>query len=159
MTSGNTQRLDLNTLSARTYSAMHKLAGQAAQAATEAGLEQPLIELVRIRASQINGCAFCIDMHTLDARHAGESEQRLYALTAWEETPFFSERERAALEFTEAVTLIHDGHVRDEVHERAVKVFGEEQLAALLWIVVVINSYNRVAIPQRLTPGNYTPSA
>ncbi|AYV32531.1 carboxymuconolactone decarboxylase family protein [Streptomyces sp. CJ_13] len=159
MTTRNSERLDLNTHSARTYSAMHRLATTAAQAATDAGLEGPLVELVRIRASQINGCAFCIDMHTIDARSAGEAEQRLYALNAWEEAPFFTERERAALEFTESVTLVHDGHVPDDVYERTVKVFGEEQLAALLWIIVVINSYNRVAITPRLTPGNYKPSA
>lgn len=159
MTTENSQRLDLNTHAERTYSAMHRLASTAAQAAQEAGLESALLELVRIRASQINGCAFCIDMHTIDARNAGETEQRIYALNAWEETPFFTERERAALKFTEAVTLVHDGHVPDDAYRRAQKVFGDEQLSHLLFVIVAINSYNRLAITQRLTPGNYKPSA
>ncbi|MEI7033739.1 carboxymuconolactone decarboxylase family protein [Streptomyces pratensis] len=158
MTTGNSQRFDLNALSSKTYSAMHRLASTAAEAALASGLEAPLLELVRVRASQINGCVFCVDMHTIDARRAGETEQRLYALSAWDEAPFFTERERAALEFTEAVTLIHDGHVPDDVYERAVKVFGEEQLAQLLWIIVVINSYNRVATTPRRLAGQYNPA-
>ncbi|AEW97855.1 MULTISPECIES: carboxymuconolactone decarboxylase family protein [Streptomycetaceae] len=159
MTSKNSKRLNLKDLSAPTYAVMNRLAGTAAKAAEEAGLEKSLLELVRIRASQINGCAFCLDMHALDARAAGETEQRIYALNAWEETPFFDDRERAALALTEAITLVHDGHVPDEVYEHAVNVFGEAQLAQLVWAITVINAYNRVAITARLTPGNYTPSA
>ncbi|MCX4745623.1 carboxymuconolactone decarboxylase family protein [Kitasatospora sp. NBC_01287] len=158
-TNGGSARLNLRQLSSDTYAAMGKLAGTAAAAAERAGLEKPLLELVRIRASQINGCSYCLDMHAKDARHAGETEQRIYALSAWQETPFYSERERAALELTEAITLIHDGRVPDEVYEPAAKVFGEEQLAQLIWVIIVINAYNRVAITPRLTPGGYTPGA
>ncbi|MEU3598940.1 carboxymuconolactone decarboxylase family protein [Streptomyces sp. NPDC006798] len=159
MTNGSSRNLDLDALSGQTYQSMHRLASTAARAAGESGLEGALVELVRIRASQLNGCAFCVDMHTIDARRSGESEQRLYALATWEEAPFFTERERAALEFTEAVTLIHDGHVPDDVYERTVKVFGAEQLAQLLWIIVVINAYNRVAVTSRRVAGHYAPGA
>src|SRR5919204_1588579 len=99
--------------------------------AVDGRLEQSLYELVKIRASQINGCAYCIDMHTKDARLAGETEQRIYALNAWRETPFFTDRERAALEWTEAVTLVADGHVPDEIYERVAAQFKEEELVAL----------------------------
>ncbi|WP_327066167.1 carboxymuconolactone decarboxylase family protein [Kitasatospora sp. NBC_01250] len=156
---GATERLNLRQLSSRTYAAMNRLAGTAAEAAEQAGLEKPLLELVRIRASQINGCAYCLDMHAKDARHAGETEQRVYSVSAWSETPFYTERERAALELTEAITLIHDGHVPDAVYDKAAKVFGEEQLAQLIWVIIVINSYNRAAITPRLVPGGYTPGA
>jgi AhpD family alkylhydroperoxidase len=159
MTTKISERLNLTELSSAAYTAMGRLYATADKAAEEAGLEATLRYLVQIRASQINGCAFCIDMHTIDARNAGETEQRIYALNAWRETPFFSERERAALELTEAVTLVHDGQVPDEVHERSLKVFGEEQLAQLIWVIVTINSYNRLAITQRLVPGNYAPSS
>ena len=123
------------------------------------GLEKPLLELVKIRASQINGCAYCIDMHTQDARAAGETEQRIYALNAWRETPFFTDRERAALELTEAVTLIHDGHVPDETYRQAAEVFDDEGVAALIWAATVINAYNRMAITTRMAPGNYRPAS
>lgn len=121
------------------------------------GLESTLLELVKMRASQINGCAFCIDMHTKDARAAGESEQRLYALDAWRETPFFSERERAALEWTEAVTLVFEGHVSDDVYERAIEQFSEKDLVDLTMTVVAINGWNRLAISMRAVPGSYEP--
>ncbi|MEU5362035.1 carboxymuconolactone decarboxylase family protein [Streptomyces sp. NPDC005925] len=159
MTTENTQRLDCNAHAERSYSAMHRLAATAAESAKQAGLESALLELVRIRASQINGCVFCIDIHSIDARTAGETEQRIYALSAWEEAPFFTERERAALEFTEAVTLVHDGHIPDDVFQRTQKVFGDEQLSHLLFVIVAINGYNRLAIAQRRVPGNYKPSA
>ena len=123
------------------------------------GLEANLLELVRLRASQINGCAYCIDMHTKDARARGESEQRLYELSAWRETPFYTDRERAALEWTEAVTRISEGHVPDEVYERVRKHFSESELVALTMAVVAINSWNRVAISFRAPPGTYQPSA
>src|SRR5215213_9199778 len=110
----------------------------------KSGLERPLFELVKIRASQINGCAYCIDMHTKDARALGESEQRIYALSAWRETPFFSARERAALEWTEAVTRVADTHVPDDVHERVARYFDEAELVALTFAVIVINSWNRL---------------
>src|SRR5467141_3420529 len=106
------------------------------------GLEHNLLDLVKIRASQINGCAYCIDMHTKDARRAGETEQRIYALNAWRETPFFTDRERAALEWTEHVTRVADTHVPDEVYQRATAQFAEAELVALTFAVIVINSWN-----------------
>jgi AhpD family alkylhydroperoxidase len=121
-------------------------------------LERNLLELVRLRASQINGCAYCIDMHTKDARAAGESEQRLYALNAWRETPFYTERERAALEWTEAVTLISEGHVPDEVYERVREHFTEKELVDLTMAVATINAWNRLAISFRSVPGTYQPA-
>lgn len=121
------------------------------------GLEIALIELVKMRASQINGCAYCLDMHSKDARAQGETEQRLYLLNAWREAPFYSKRERAALEWTEAVTLITDGHVPDEVYERARTQFGEEELIHLTYLVVAINGWNRLAIAARNKVGDYQP--
>lgn len=121
------------------------------------GLEPSLLDLVRTRASQMNGCAYCLDMHTKDARAAGESEQRLYALPAWRETPFFSERERAALGWTEAVTRLDLGHVPDEVYEKARRVFSAEELVNLTVAVVAINGWNRLAVSMRSVPGTYKP--
>lgn len=121
------------------------------------GLERSLLELVKLRASQINGCAYCIDMHTKDARARGETEQRLYLLDAWREAPFYTERERAALAWTEAVTLVAEGHVPDEVYEQARGQFGEEELANLTLAVVTINGWNRLAISFRTPPGTYSP--
>ncbi|RIK49752.1 MAG: carboxymuconolactone decarboxylase [Chloroflexi bacterium] len=122
------------------------------------GLEHSLIELVKLRASQINGCAYCIDMHTKDARAAGETEQRLYALSAWEETPFYSARERAALAWAEAVTRVADGHVPDAVYEQARAQFGEKELVDLTMAVIAINGWNRLAISFRTVPGTYQPA-
>lgn len=121
-------------------------------------LEPSLIELVKLRASQINGCAYCIDMHTKDARAAGESEQRLYALTAWQETPFYNARERAALAWTEAVTLIAGEHVPDDVYEQAREHFDEKELVDLTLAVIAINGWNRLAISFRTVPGTYQPA-
>ena len=123
----------------------------------QSGLEPDIFELVRVRASQINGCAFCIDMHTKEARAAGESEQRVYALDVWRETPFFSEREQAALEWTEAVTRVSERHVPDEVYERAREQFTEKELVELTMAVVVTNGWNRLAISTRAVPGSYQP--
>ena len=132
----------------------------ALSAASEAsGLEPSLRELVKMRASQMNGCAYCMDMHTKDARLAGETEQRIYALTAWRETPFFTDRERAALEWTEAVTRVGDTHVSDDVFERVREQFTEAELVALTFAVVVINSWNRLAVSFRVPPGTYQPRA
>ena len=125
---------------------------------TEKLMDTKLFQLVEIRASQLNGCAYCIDMHTKDARLAGETEQRLYALSAWHETPFFTARERAALEYTEAVTRVGDTHVPDEVFARASKVFDEDEMVALTFAVVVINSWNRLSISFRVPPGSYQPA-
>jgi AhpD family alkylhydroperoxidase len=119
------------------------------------GLEKPLLELVRMRASQINGCAYCLDMHSKDARAEGETEQRLYTLSAWRETPFFTDRERAALEWTEAVTLVSQDHVPDEVYDRARGQFSEAELVNLTLAIIAINSWNRVAISFRAVPGTY----
>ena len=121
------------------------------------GLEPSLRELIKIRASQINGCAYCIDMHTKDARATGETEQRLYALNAWRETPFFSERERAALEWTEAITLITAGHVPDDVFFSVRQYFSEAELVNLTLAIVAINGWNRLAIAFRSVPGSYQP--
>jgi AhpD family alkylhydroperoxidase len=120
-------------------------------------LEQPLLELVRLRASQINGCAYCVDMHTKDARIAGETEQRLYALTVWKETPFFTDRERAALLWTESLTLISENHVPDEIYNQVRQQFSEKELVDLTLAVVLINGWNRFAIPFRDVPGTYDP--
>jgi AhpD family alkylhydroperoxidase len=120
-------------------------------------LGESLVELVKMRASQINGCAFCIDMHSKDARAHGETEQRLYELNAWRETPFYTARERAALEWTEAVTLVAQTHVPDSVYEAVRKEFTEAELVDLTYAVMAINSWNRMAISMRAVPGTYQP--
>src|SRR6266496_2320181 len=125
----------------------------------ETRLERPLFELGKIRASQINGCAYCLDMHTKDARLGGETEQRIYALNAWRETPFFTDRERAALEWTEAVTRVADTHVPDEIYERVARQFDEAELVALRFGVIVLNSWNRLAVTFRAPAGSYQPRA
>ena len=123
------------------------------QALDKVDLDHRLRELVRIRASQLNGCAYCIDMHTKDARDLGESEQRIYALPAWREAPFFTDRERAALAFTESVTLLPEAGLPDDVYHEALEHFGEEQLGQLIMAIVVINSWNRIAVSTRIVPG------
>jgi AhpD family alkylhydroperoxidase len=122
------------------------------------GLEEPLLNLVFLRASQINGCAYCIDMHWKDLRAAGEGEQRLYGLDAWEESPYYSDRERAALAWTESVTNLEKGHVSDEVYEQVRKFFTEKELADLTLAITVINSWNRLNIATRTVPGAYQPA-
>ena len=121
------------------------------------GLEHRLVELVKMRTSQLNGCAYCIDMHTKDARAAGETEQRLYLLDAWRETPLYTERERAALEWTEAVTRVADGHVPDEVYASARAHFSEEELVDLTIAVIATNGFNRLNIAFRPEVGDYRP--
>jgi AhpD family alkylhydroperoxidase len=123
------------------------------------GLESSLLELVKTRASQMNGCAYCIDMHTKDARAAGESEQRLYALSAWRETPFFTPRERAALAWTEALTNIQQGHASDAAYADARAQFDEGELVRLTLAITLINAWNRIAIGFRVEPGSYQPAA
>jgi AhpD family alkylhydroperoxidase len=123
----------------------------------EIRLDPALRELVKLRASILNGCAYCIDMHTKDARKAGESEQRLHAVAAWHEAPFFSEHERAALALTDAVTLIADTHVPAAAYAEAARHFEPEELAQLIWQIVAINAWNRVAITTRQTVGDYEP--
>jgi AhpD family alkylhydroperoxidase len=122
------------------------------------GLESSLLDLVRLRASQINGCAYCIDMHSKDLRAEGESEERLYLLDAWREAPFYSDRERAALAWTEAVTRVSEGHVPDEVFEEARRQFSDEELAKLTLAVVAINGWNRFGIAFRAPAGQYRPA-
>ncbi|HUH92754.1 MAG TPA: carboxymuconolactone decarboxylase family protein [Casimicrobiaceae bacterium] len=121
------------------------------------GLEPSLLNLVRMRSSQINGCAYCLDMHSKDARAAGETEQRLYALDAWHETPFYSERERAALGWTEALTLIAETHAPDEAYDEARAQFSEQELTDLTLAIVAINGWNRFAVGFRSEPGSYQP--
>ena len=123
----------------------------------DSGLQRSLYELVKTRASQINGCAYCLDMHTKDARKAGETEQRLYALNAWRETPFYTERERAALEWTEALTLISENDVSDLLYESVHTHFNEKEMVALTMAIVAINGWNRLAISFRTVPGTYEP--
>ena len=123
------------------------------------GLEHSLLHLVKIRVSQINGCAYCIDMHTKDARAAGETEGRIYALNAWRETPFYSERERAALEWAEAVTLLHQTHVPDDVYARVRTEFSEADTVSLTFACIAINGWNRLAVSFRAPAGSYQPKA
>jgi AhpD family alkylhydroperoxidase len=148
-------RLEAKKVSPEAYEAM---LGLETFVRKSSHLEGSLLELVKMRASQINGCAYCLDMHSKDARAAGESEQRLYLLNAWQETPFFTNRERAALAWTEAVTLVHQGHVPDEVYEEARAQFSEEELINLTMAVVAINGWNRLAIAFRAVPGEYQPA-
>lgn len=119
------------------------------------GLDHKLLHLLKMRASQINGCAYCIDMHSIDARSLGETEQRLYALNAWRETPFFTDRERAALAWTEALTLVSRDHVPDSVYEEVRKCFSEKEIVDLTVLAATINMWNRIAISTRSVPGQY----
>jgi len=127
-------------------------------ASRQGDLDKGLAELVRIHASQINGCAYCVDMHTKDARAAGETEQRIYALPVWRETPYFTEAERAALALAEAVTVLTDGFVPEEVYAEAAKHFDDATLAQLISVLVMINAWNRIGVATRTwTPGSYQP--
>jgi AhpD family alkylhydroperoxidase len=137
---------------------LHAMLGLEKQV-SKGGLDSKLLDLVRMRASQINGCAYCLDMHSKDARAAGETEQRLYGLNAWRETPYYSARERAALEWTEALTLVTETHVPDEVYERVREQFSEEELAHLSLAIVAINGWNRLNVAARTVPGNYVPGS
>jgi len=121
----------------------------------KSGIESGLLHMLKLRASQINGCAYCIDMHWKDAKAAGESDQRLYGLDAWEESPYYTDRERAAIEWIEVVTDLHDGHVPDEAYEELKKHFNEQEVIALTWAVATINAWNRLAISSRAEPGHY----
>ena len=121
------------------------------------GLEESLLHLIRLRASQINGCAFCLDMHWKDLRAIGESEQRLYSLDAWRECPYYTERERAALAWTEALTLVTAGHVADSVYEEVRPHFTEKELSDLTFAIGAINAWNRLSIAARTVPGTYQP--
>jgi AhpD family alkylhydroperoxidase len=148
------QRIDYTRVSPGALRAMYGLEKYLA----ESSIEPSLRELIKLRASQINGCAYCIDMHSKDARAAGESEQRLYGLVAWREAPYYTERERAALAWTEALTLIAENHVTDELYEQTRRQFSEQELADLTLAVVTINAWNRIAISFRQEPGTYQPA-
>ena len=139
---------------ANTERAMRALLGLGRYVA-QSGLEHSLLYLVQTRASQINGCAYCLDMHIKDARAHGESDQRLYLLDAWRECPFYSERERAALLWTEAVTLIADNRVPDAVYEEVRREFSNDELVALTMAVIAINAFNRLNVALRTVPGTY----
>lgn len=148
------KRLDYGTVDPKAIKGMLELE----QYVLHSGLDKKLYELVKTRASQINGCAYCIDMHTKDARAIGETEQRLYALSAWRETPFYSPKERVALEWTEALTLIATDHVADELYDSAIQYFSEQELVALSMAIVAINGWNRLAKAFRSEPGSYKPN-
>ncbi len=153
MSTAKLERISIPGVAPRAYEAMIQLE----KVVAGLGLEHEIYELVKIRASQINGCAFCIDMHTKDARAAGETEQRIYALNAWREAPFFTERERAALALAEAITQVSQGHVPDDVYAAAAAQFDDEELAALVMATVTINAWNRIAIACRTPAGTYAP--
>ena len=144
-------RIDLMRVNPGIMQAMLGLERQVRQA----GLDHKLIDLVRMRASQINGCAYCLDMHSKDARAKGETEQRLYGLDAWRETPYYSDRERAALEWTEALTLVAETRVPDDVYERVRAQFSEDELVHLSLAIVAINGWNRLNVAARTVPGGY----
>lgn len=147
------QRLNYETVAPDALKGMLELEKYVANS----GLEKSLYELVKLRASQINGCAYCIDMHSKDARKNGETEQRLYALSAWFETPFYTERERAALALTEAMTLISQNPISDSLYQSVQKHFKDEELVALTMAIIAINGWNRLAIGFRKIPGTYNP--
>jgi AhpD family alkylhydroperoxidase len=147
-------RIDARKYASEAQKAMYALE----QYIAGCGLEHGLIHLVKMRASQINGCAYCIDMHSKDARALGETEQRLYELDAWRETPFYTDRERAALAWTEAVTLVSQTHVSDAVYEEVRKYFNEKEIVDLTIVATTINSWNRLAIALRAVPGHYRPT-
>ena len=144
-------RLNYARAAAGVYDAMDALD----QYLATCGLDETVLHLVRLRASQLNGCAYCLDMHWKDLRALGESEQRLYSLDAWRECPYYSERERAALAWTEAVTLIHQGHAPDATFEEARAHFSEKELCDLTLALAAINAWNRLSIAARLVPGGY----
>ena len=149
-------RLEFETRATNFSKAMSHLDNAATKELDRVEFDPRLRELVRVRASQLNGCAYCIDMHTKDARAIGETEQRLYALPAWRETPFFTERERAALAFTESVTLVAADHVPDEAYEQVAARFTPDEVGALVALIVTINAWNRIGVSTRAwVPGSY----
>jgi AhpD family alkylhydroperoxidase len=148
------RRVKIATLAPDFYQALIDLDAQSAT-----GLDPRLADIVRIRASQLNGCAYCLDMHTLDARHGGDSEQRLNLIATWREArKFYSAQEQAALELTEAITLISVDHVPDDVYAIAAAAFDDKDLAQLIGLIITINAWNRVGVTGRLEPGHYNPS-
>jgi AhpD family alkylhydroperoxidase len=151
-------RLDFDALAPGFSRAMAHLDRAATKELDNAGIDPRLRELIRIRASQLNGCAYCIDMHTKDARAIGETEQRIYGLAAWAETPYFTARERAALAFTEAVTRLADTHVPEQAYQEAAAHFSQQEIAALVSLIVTINAWNGIGVSTRTwVPGSYQP--
>lgn len=149
-----TRRIKIAHLAPAWYQAMIALDAESAT-----GLDPKLVELVRIRVSQLNGCAYCLDMHTLDARHAGESEQRLTLVATWREAPkFYPDQERAAFALAEAITLISVDHVPDDVYQLAADAFEDKELAQLIALIITINAWTRVGVTCRIEPGHYRPS-
>jgi AhpD family alkylhydroperoxidase len=146
-------RIDYNAVDPKATEAMMKVEAYVLRS----GLERPLLHLIKMRVSQINGCGFCLDMHSKDARAAGETEQRLYVLPDWREAPFYTERERAALSWAEALTNIQDGHAADDVYEEVRKQFSEEEMIPLTLAITTINAWNRIAISFRADIGSYQP--
>lgn len=147
------QRIDYRKAAPDGFAAMRGLESYV----RHCGLPRKLVELVKMRASQVNGCAHCLDMHSKDARSIGETEQRLYVLPGWREAPFYDDRERAALEWTEAVTRIADEGMPDDIYERVRRQFSEKELVDLTLAVIAINGWNRLAIPFRAPVGDYQP--
>ncbi len=147
------QRMDISQVEPAGYKAMLALD----KYVTNSSLPAPLKELVRLRASQINGCAYCVDMHSTDAKAGGETDSRLWAVAVWREAPFFTLQERAALALTEAMTRLSEGgdRVPDEVWDEAAKHFDEQRLAALVWTITCINAWNRIGVTLRLVPESY----
>jgi AhpD family alkylhydroperoxidase len=151
-------RLDFDSHAPAFARALSHLDHAATKELDKVDFDRRLRELVRIRASQLNGCAYCIDMHTKDARAIGETEQRIYALSAWRETGFFSDRERAALAFTESVTMLASSHVPDDAYNAVAAEFTPDEVAALVCLIVMINAWNTVGVSTRTwVPGSYEP--
>ena len=148
-------RLDYGRIAPGVYDAMDALD----QYLATSSIERPLLYLIQLRVSQLNGCAYCIDMHSKDLRALGDTEQRLYSLDAWRECPYYSKRERAALEWTDAVTRVSSGHVPDDVYDAVRRTLGEKELADLTLAVATINAWNRLSIAARLVPGRYEPAS
>ncbi|MFI8453509.1 carboxymuconolactone decarboxylase family protein [Streptomyces erythrochromogenes] len=149
------KRVNIGKQHPASYQALIAVSSAAEKSFVEAGLDPLLLELLKIRASQINGCAFCLRMHTGDALKKGESAERIAVLPAWAETGYFSDIERGALQLTESITLVADGHVSDADYAAAAAVLSEEQISAVSWIAVVMNAFNRVAVTSRYRVGSH----
>ncbi|MBW8707142.1 Alkyl hydroperoxide reductase AhpD [Streptomyces sp. MBT84] len=150
----DTCRVNIGKQHPAAYKALIALSEEVERATAAAGLDPLLVELLRIRASQINGCAFCLRMHTRDALRKGENADRIAVLPSWPETSYFSETDRAALRLTEAITRVQDGHVNDEDYNAAVAVLTADQVSAIAWLATVMNAFNRVAITSRYPVGS-----
>ncbi|MGP0100400.1 MAG: carboxymuconolactone decarboxylase family protein [Solirubrobacteraceae bacterium] len=145
-------RLQLRPLTVDAYRALQGLATTVSDGAQDVGIDPALRDLINIRASQINGCAFCIDLHVREARERGDDEQRIYSLAVWRDVTFFTARERAVLSLTESITLIHDGRLPDAVYEAARAELSDAEIAHVVWVIAIINVYNRLAISTRMSP-------